>query len=47
MYGRLVGHLPLHAWVCRNELTLNVALSLVLCMLGVWLGHLLGARLGQ
>ncbi len=26
---------------------LNVALSLVLCMLGVWLGHLLGARLGR
>ncbi|MEO6739713.1 MAG: fluoride efflux transporter CrcB [Chthoniobacteraceae bacterium] len=26
---------------------LNVALSLVLCMLGVWLGHMLGARLGR
>ena len=26
---------------------LNVALSLVLCLLGVWLGHTLGARLGQ
>lgn len=26
---------------------LNVALSMVLCLLGVWLGHLLGARLGQ
>ncbi|MEQ1850645.1 MAG: fluoride efflux transporter CrcB [Chthoniobacteraceae bacterium] len=25
----------------------NVALSMVLCLLGVWLGHLLGARLGQ
>ena len=26
---------------------LNVALSMGLCLLGVWLGHLLGARLGQ
>ena len=26
---------------------LNVALSMVLCLLGVWLGHSLGARLGQ
>lgn len=26
---------------------LNVALSLVLCMAGVWLGHILGARLGR
>ena len=25
----------------------NVALSMVLCLLGVWLGHSLGARLGQ
>src|SRR5262249_35486074 len=25
----------------------NVALSMVLCLLGVWLGHALGARLGQ
>jgi CrcB protein len=26
---------------------LNVALSMLLCLLGVWLGHLLGARLSQ
>ena len=26
---------------------LNVALSMVLCLLGVWLGHSLGARLSQ
>ena len=25
----------------------NVALSMVLCLLGVWLGHSFGARLGQ
>ena len=26
---------------------LNVALSMALCLLGVWLGHSLGARLGR
>ena len=26
---------------------LNVALSMMLCLLGVWLGHAFGARLGQ
>jgi fluoride exporter len=26
---------------------LNVALSMALCLLGVWVGHALGARLGQ
>ena len=26
---------------------LNVILSLALCLLGVWLGHMLGARLGR